>query len=291
MKKYNDLYRATVKDVDDPRKQGRMRLEIPSVHGKNLSAWAKPISPLFLWFPPEVGDQVYVRFVEGNSNKPAIVGQWYGERDTKIKEFNKEDYNGKKYKDQIQRKRVKTHKGHTIELNDIDDDERVMIETQGGHILELRDDLNGEEQYVELTTTDGHRIYVNDTKDGKEQITIEDLKGNKIQLDTVKNDLNISAQNDEKKEIGNNSEKTVGNNETKNIGATLTINASSSVVVNSPQTTVNGKATVTGVTNIGGGGPAVARLGDKVQVEVTGGSSAGTYIGYIIEGAGNSFAG
>ena len=47
------------------------------------------------------------------------------------------------------------------------------------------------------------------------------------------------------------------------------VTASESVNVDSP------------ITNLGVGGPAIARLGDAVEVTVTGGSSAGTYSGTI----------
>ena len=69
-------------------------------------------------------------------------------------------------------------------------------------------------------------------------------------------------------------------------------------------TTIGGKLTMTVVgdvdltaanvnidaatTNLGVGGPAIARVGDAVQVAVTGGSSAGTYNGTIISGGVNS---
>lgn len=68
-------------------------------------------------------------------------------------------------------------------------------------------------------------------------------------------------------------------------GGSTEVNSGSPVTINAPETTVNGKV------NLAGGGPAIARLGDQIQVEVTSGSSAGIYTGYIIEGAGNSFAG
>lgn len=292
MKNHNDIYKATVKDVDDPKKQGRMRLKIPSVHGDNLSAWAKPISPMFLWFPPEEEDEVYVRFIEGNTNRPVIIGQWYAERKTPIEEFNKEDYNKKEYKEQIKRKRIKTHAGHYIELSDIKDDKRILIETEKGHTLEFRDKLNEEEQHVELKTVDGHRIYVNDTVKGEEQILIKDLNGNKIQLDTAKNDLNILAQNNETKEIGNNEIENIAVDSTKTIGGNLTVNVTGNANLTATNVVVTADATtVHGLVHLASGGKPVARVDDEIEVEITAGSSAGVYTGKIITGSGKTDSG
>ena len=57
---------------------------------------------------------------------------------------------------------------------------------------------------------------------------------------------------------------------------TADVTASTSVDVHSP------------VTNLGDGGQPIARLGDTVQVEVTSGSSAGTYNGTITSGGVNT---
>lgn len=64
---------------------------------------------------------------------------------------------------------------------------------------------------------------------------------------------------------------------------TTEINSSGNVSVNAP--TVNIEASVT---NLGAGGQAIARLGDSVQVNVTSGSSSGTWSGTITSAGTNT---
>lgn len=53
-----------------------------------------------------------------------------------------------------------------------------------------------------------------------------------------------------------------------------TINSSGPAIVNAPKTTVNGEV------DLAGGGPPVARVGDAIETYVSGGSSAGTHVGF-----------
>ena len=60
------------------------------------------------------------------------------------------------------------------------------------------------------------------------------------------------------------------------VGGAINITATGNTTVTSPQVDV-----IADLTNLGAGGQPIARLGDQVQVTVTGGSSAGTYTGTI----------
>lgn len=64
---------------------------------------------------------------------------------------------------------------------------------------------------------------------------------------------------------------------------TFTLTSSGNVNVSAP--TVNLSATTT---NLGVGGQPIARVGDSVQVEVTSGSSSGTWVGTITSGGNNT---
>lgn len=68
-------------------------------------------------------------------------------------------------------------------------------------------------------------------------------------------------------------------------GGSTTVNSESPVTVNAPTTTVNGKV------NLAGGGPPIARVGDSIITNVSGGSSAGTHSGIIVGGSGKSTSG
>lgn len=70
-----------------------------------------------------------------------------------------------------------------------------------------------------------------------------------------------------------------------NVKAAQAINVTSTGPVNVTAPTI----TLSGTCAIGGaGGPAIARVGDSVQVNVTSGSSAGTWSGTITSGGSNS---
>lgn len=78
--------------------------------------------------------------------------------------------------------------------------------------------------------------------------------------------------------------KTTGNT-TIDTGGNTTVNSGSPVTVNAPTTTVNGKV------NLAGGGPPIARVGDAIITNVSGGSSAGAHSGIIVGGSGKSTSG
>lgn len=75
----------------------------------------------------------------------------------------------------------------------------------------------------ELTTYD---ITI-DTKKGS--LTIEDGRGNYMQIDSAKQDLNINMNNDAKVTIGNNVNTTIATNETKKVGSNIDITAGSNI--------------------------------------------------------------
>ena len=68
------VFRASVVDVNDPTRQGRMRLQVPQVLGNEISAWAKPYTPPAEPPHPDgplVADgRVHVTFEGGNQQYP-----------------------------------------------------------------------------------------------------------------------------------------------------------------------------------------------------------------------------
>lgn len=101
---------------------------------------------------------------------------------------------------------------------------------------------------------------------GDLDILTDDTTAGNVNIQTV--DANITASGDVNATIGGDLNADV----TGDINATCEvadITAGTSVDVHSP------------ITNLGDGGQPIARLGDAVEVTVTGGSSAGTYSGTI----------
>lgn len=119
---YYGKYRAYIYDTNDPKRQGRVRLKIPSVLGDKVSAWAIIVTPYPTDFFGYVKDDtVFVEFEGGHPDRPLVVGTWWRERQTPIAEYNSS------YKTNLPRRRLKSRKGHIIELVDKDGEEKVVI--------------------------------------------------------------------------------------------------------------------------------------------------------------------
>jgi hypothetical protein len=69
-----NLYRASVFDIDDPERRGRVRLLVPQVLGESPSGWAEPT------FPGEsaqyrIHDRMWVLFEGGDVNRPTYISR------------------------------------------------------------------------------------------------------------------------------------------------------------------------------------------------------------------------
>lgn len=81
--KYFGKYRGSVFDIDDPRKMGRVRAEVPDVFGTSPSGWAMPAVPLAgpqvaTYVIPPVGAGIWVEFEHGDKSFPIWTGCWWG---------------------------------------------------------------------------------------------------------------------------------------------------------------------------------------------------------------------
>lgn len=149
-------------------------------------------------------------------------------------------------------------------------DDAVVIT---GLKVEQEIDLPSEEVdslYMANTDTKS-RVFIRKNGDivaNNETHKVELLKESDINVDT-KTNLNVTV-------AGNTNVSSEGN---------TTINSAGPATVTAPTTTVNGNV------NLAGGGPAVARVGDEVEVTVVGGSSAGKHKGVIKSGSGKTTSG
>jgi hypothetical protein len=90
--RYYGIYRAIVIDTKDPQKRGRCRVLVPALGHQDESdvptdIYALPCSnglsigsnniPHGVFFPPEVGDQVFVCFERGLAQNPIYMGGWW----------------------------------------------------------------------------------------------------------------------------------------------------------------------------------------------------------------------
>jgi uncharacterized protein involved in type VI secretion and phage assembly len=78
---------GTVNDVNDPEKQGRVRLALPWLSDDYVSGWARTLQPgagkdRGAVVVPEVGDEVLVAFEQGDVRRPYVLGGLFNGVDT-----------------------------------------------------------------------------------------------------------------------------------------------------------------------------------------------------------------
>jgi len=122
---------AIVKENNDPDSLGRVRVKFNWQQGEDRTPWIRQItghasSDRGMYFVPEIGDEVYVDFEQGNPDRPFIVGTTY--RGNGAPEFFDPDNNLKS---------IKTRSGHTILLNDKDGEESITINDKNGNVIHL----------------------------------------------------------------------------------------------------------------------------------------------------------
>lgn len=214
--RYYGKYRGLVRDNADPKKLGRLKLQIPSVLGTVVSGWAFPCLPYggdmnqgFL-FIPEVDAGVWVEFEEGDLEFPIWVGTFWSEPTPLKSEVPKANDPDGSEQSSVQnpptRKIIKTKKGHTIQFEDADGEDRIIItdgETEN-RIVFTRSGITITNKNNSITMTDTG-IIVEDTNSNKmtqdaNGTIIEDLYGNKITMDSKSGGqgVGISVNGDKK---------------------------------------------------------------------------------------------
>jgi hypothetical protein len=76
MKTFLASYPAVVRDVHDPRRSGRIRVECPAVYGKSTSPWCLPKHASHLWSVPYEGESVWISLRMGNPRYPVWEGRY-----------------------------------------------------------------------------------------------------------------------------------------------------------------------------------------------------------------------
>lgn len=122
---YGD-YKATVYRNDDPEGRGRIQVTMaPFSEGSPLDVWVEPrfegAGPDRGWFwPPEVGDSVWIRFGQGRTDRPLVYTGGAYRSTNKPKEFAVTD--NKPY-----RRGLVTRGGHMLIFSDEPGKESVRI--------------------------------------------------------------------------------------------------------------------------------------------------------------------
>lgn len=69
------IYRALVRDSRDPAKKGRLKVSIPQVFGNEVTDWIWPVIGTGFLVVPKSGEQVWVAFEGGDTERPAWLGK------------------------------------------------------------------------------------------------------------------------------------------------------------------------------------------------------------------------
>jgi len=156
--KYFGLYRGVVKDVEDPEKRFRYRVQVYTVHDemdKEFLPWAETgfcmnasKEKLSADIPNfDVNDVVWIMFEGGDRRFPVITGGWIthnrGANDVPTEQ--QEDYN----KTRKRWQRI-DRKGNLIELSELDDELRVKLKSGGAEII-----ITQKDNSITLKATEG----------------------------------------------------------------------------------------------------------------------------------------
>jgi len=137
---FNSIYLGRVEKINDPERQGRIRVRVFGIHDNNISAiklpWFLPVYPIQTAQHnsqsdsgiPQIGSIVTVQFINGNISQGIYTGVIPGGSDFE----NPVDY-------QTGRRIIKTKTGHTIEIDEgkiiiTQDDNSTRIEIKNGQI-------------------------------------------------------------------------------------------------------------------------------------------------------------
>ncbi|SET51670.1 hypothetical protein SAMN05216326_13216 [Nitrosomonas marina] len=194
-------YRGFVVENEDPEQLGRLRVRVPSVLGNDVvTGWALPCLPFGgnvnqgMFFIPEVDAGVWIEFEEGDLECPIWAGTFWSKPggESEIPKTNGADGTEQDIQKQPTRKIIKTLKGHSIQIEDKDDEEMILInEAINGHVIKLdkegviiTDGANGNAMIMDKDGTiiedaNGNKVIMEGSS-----ITVEESSGNKIILES-----------------------------------------------------------------------------------------------------------
>jgi uncharacterized protein involved in type VI secretion and phage assembly len=169
-----------IKNID-PTNQGRIQLRLPWL--PDVEPWARVASlsggnGRGIYFIPQVDDEVLVAFHHGDVREPYVIGSlWSTQHPTPTNSPQ----------DSVNRRVIRTPKGHEIELDDLK--QSITVKTMSGMTIRM------EPEHIEVSTTGGTAKIFMETS-GKVSISASteiELKAPKVTLDAVSLELKGSA--------------------------------------------------------------------------------------------------
>jgi|ERR1017187_1569920 uncharacterized protein involved in type VI secretion and phage assembly len=170
--RYYGVAEGIVTDVNDPEKEGRVKVQFPWFDQKMESEWCRTRqfyagNGYGAFFVPEVGDEVLIAFTHGDMRLPIILGGLYNGKD------KPPTYRDGTNKDE---KLIRTKAGHQLTFVDTKGKESVKLQTQGGHVALFSDD----QKQISITSTGGNQVVMDD---GNQKISISTAAGQSVAME------------------------------------------------------------------------------------------------------------
>lgn len=177
--RYYSVYEGVVVDNEDENFVGCLQVKVPKIAGEQvIKRWAFPRGMycgkgIGLFAVPNVGDVVWVSFLEGDPAFPLWEYGWYGKGDVPTAAKN----NGNKPTNAV----WQSTSGHRIELDDKEGSEAVRVYNKDGHGMEIN--MNG----VSIVTPSGKEIFLGSLDAAAEPAVLGDK--NETALTDIKDTL------------------------------------------------------------------------------------------------------
>jgi uncharacterized protein involved in type VI secretion and phage assembly len=150
----NGVVIGLVTNVNDPQKNGHIKVHFPWLDDQHESDWIRIATTMAgngrgTFFMPEVNDEVLVAFEHGDVQFPYVIGfLWNGKDAPPETDVNK--------------RTIKSKKGHTVVLDDSNGSEKIVVKSSSGHQVVLDDTSAGQTITVQ---TSGSQAVILDDKD------------------------------------------------------------------------------------------------------------------------------
>jgi len=197
---YPGLYRGIVTANDDPRGQGRIQAHVPAMQDRAMAVWIKASMPgagkgRGMFWPPEVGDPVFVSFAQGQPSRPeCYLGGWFGYRDNSSDVPSDLGYSG----DYPDKRGFVTRWGHKLLFSDEDGSERVeIIWNKPNSSDEARTD-RAKTASAGSNTQGGGSASIKFTSDGSIEITDNANPAQSIKTNATQGTIEVADKNGNK---------------------------------------------------------------------------------------------